>query len=44
MIKYIATCLLLISTLGANAQNATPAKGNGQMEGIIVENESKSPI
>ena len=44
MIKFIATSIVLIFSIGAIAQDATQAKGNAQMEGVIVESESKLPI
>jgi outer membrane receptor protein involved in Fe transport len=44
MTKYIAAFVLLVLSKGLNGQQIATLKGNGQLEGIVVESESKAPI
>ena len=44
MVKYFVTCLFLISSVGVYAQSVITKKGNGQIEGIVIDNDSKLPI
>ena len=44
MSKYLATLVLFISSFNVNSQTNSTIKGNGQIEGMVVDVDSKFPI
>jgi len=44
MVKYLVSFLLVAFSVSAFAQSAPVLKGNGQINGIVLDTDTKSPI
>jgi outer membrane receptor protein involved in Fe transport len=44
MVKYLASFILVIFSIGLYGQNLVQLKGNGQIEGVVLESDTKLPI